>query len=81
MASGADRCDRSELSWGRRYAAVRPSHFRVDYQINPYMDVDDQPDLRVARAQWERWSRLMRGLVRGWTCSNSGRTRPTWSTR
>ena len=23
---------------------VRPDHFRVDYRINPYMDLHDQPD-------------------------------------
>jgi N-dimethylarginine dimethylaminohydrolase len=31
------------LSWGRRYVMVRPDHFRIDYAINPYMDLDDQP--------------------------------------
>lgn len=40
------------LVWGRRYAAVRPDHFRVDYVINPYMDVDDQPDAVRAMSQW-----------------------------
>ena len=42
----------SELSWGRRYVMVRPDHFRIDYAINPYMDLADQPDPRRARAQW-----------------------------
>jgi N-dimethylarginine dimethylaminohydrolase len=42
----------SELSWGRRYVMVRPDHFRVDYTINPYMDLADQPDPRRAMAQW-----------------------------
>jgi N-dimethylarginine dimethylaminohydrolase len=41
------------LSWGRRYVMVRPDHFRVDYRINPYMDLDDQPDPHRAMAQWE----------------------------
>lgn len=45
-----------ELSWGRRYVMVEPTHFRVDYAINPFMDVDDQPDPALATAQW-------RGLV------------------
>jgi N-dimethylarginine dimethylaminohydrolase len=42
----------SSLAWGRRYVMVRPDHFRVDYRINPYMDLDDQPDPRRAMAQW-----------------------------
>ncbi|QWZ07872.1 amidinotransferase [Nocardioides panacis] len=44
------------LSWGRRYLMVEPDHFRVDYAINPYMDVRDQPDPALSREQW-------RGLV------------------
>jgi len=43
----------SQLRWGTRYVAVEPSHFRVDYQINPFMDVAVQPDLDLARRQWE----------------------------
>jgi N-dimethylarginine dimethylaminohydrolase len=31
---------------------VRPDHYRIDYAINPYMDLADQPDPRRARAQW-----------------------------
>src|SRR5262245_55970487 len=31
---------------------VRPDHFRIDYAINPYMDLADQPDRHRARAQW-----------------------------
>jgi N-dimethylarginine dimethylaminohydrolase len=31
---------------------VRPDHFRIDYAINPYMDLDDQPDPHRAMAQW-----------------------------
>ena len=41
-----------ELPWGRRYVMVRPDHFRVDYRINPYMDLHDQPDAGRAMAQW-----------------------------
>jgi N-dimethylarginine dimethylaminohydrolase len=44
------------LAWGRHYAMVRPDHFRVDYRINPYMDLDRQPDAARTMAQW-------RGLV------------------
>jgi N-dimethylarginine dimethylaminohydrolase len=40
------------LEWGRRYVMVRPDHFRIDYAINPYMDVADQPDPQRALAQW-----------------------------
>jgi len=31
---------------------VQPDHFRVDYAINPYMDLADQPDPVRAREQW-----------------------------
>ena len=43
---------RETLGWGRRYLMVEPNHFRVDYAINPYMDVHDQPDPLLAREQW-----------------------------
>ena len=42
-----------ELSWGRRYVMVRPDHFRVEYRINPFMDLAQQPDPTLARAQWD----------------------------
>ncbi len=41
-----------QLQWGRRYLMVEPTHFRVDYAINPYMDLADQPDPARAREQW-----------------------------
>src|SRR4051812_22053611 len=41
-----------QLSWGRHYLMVEPNHFRVDYAINPFMDVLDQPDPVGAREQW-----------------------------
>ena len=31
---------------------VEPNHFRVDYTINPFMHLDDQPDPVRAREQW-----------------------------
>ena len=40
------------LSWGRHYLMVEPNHFRVDYTINPFMHLDDQPDPLRAREQW-----------------------------
>ena len=46
-----DRTDR-RLGWGRHYAMVEPTHFRVDYRINPFMDPADQPDPARAMAQW-----------------------------
>jgi N-dimethylarginine dimethylaminohydrolase len=41
-----------ELSWGREYVMVEPTHFRVEYVINPFMDPADQPDRELAMAQW-----------------------------
>ena len=41
-----------QLLWGHRYLMVAPNHFRVDYAINPYMDVADQPDPVRTREQW-----------------------------
>jgi N-dimethylarginine dimethylaminohydrolase len=49
-----------ELSWGRRYVVVRPDHFRVDYQINPFMDLAQQPDPTLTRAQWDGLVAAMR---------------------
>ena len=40
------------LSWGRHYVMVEPTHFRVDYAINPYMDLADQPDPALAMHEW-----------------------------
>ena len=40
------------LQWGSRYLMVEPEHFRVDYAINPFMHLDDQPDPARTRAQW-----------------------------
>ncbi len=42
-----------QLQWGRHYGAVRPDHFRVAYSINPYMNLDVQPDSVRSRQQWE----------------------------
>ncbi|MCW2759197.1 MAG: amidinotransferase, partial [Nocardioidaceae bacterium] len=39
------------LAWGNRYLMVEPDHFRVDYTINPFMHLDDQPDPVAARAE------------------------------
>lgn len=42
------------LSWGRRYLMCRPEHFRVDYAINPWMDLESPVDEELALAQWDR---------------------------
>jgi len=41
------------LPWGRRYLMCRPEHFRVDYAINPWMDVDSAVDPEHALTQWD----------------------------
>jgi N-dimethylarginine dimethylaminohydrolase len=41
------------LAWGRRYLMVEPTHFRVDYAINPFMDLTRQPDPVATRDQWD----------------------------
>ena len=41
-----------DLAWGREYVMVEPTHFRVEYVINPFMDPADQPDPARAMAQW-----------------------------
>jgi arginine dihydrolase len=41
------------LRWGRTYLMARPEHFRVEYVINPYMSVTDQPDPDRTMRQWE----------------------------
>lgn len=51
-----------EFAWGRRYAMVDPSAFRVEYVINPYMDPAVQPDPGRARAQWEELAATLRRL-------------------
>ncbi|WKN48344.1 dimethylarginine dimethylaminohydrolase family protein [Nocardioides sp. Arc9.136] len=51
-----------QLQWGRRYVAVEPSHFRIEYAINPFMDVADQPDPALALAQWQAMVGAIEGL-------------------
>ena len=41
------------LPWGRHYLVVTPEHFRVDYAINPYMDVRHQPRPDQALREWQ----------------------------
>ena len=41
------------LDWGRHYLMVEPEHFRVDYAINPFMDLAYQPDPAATRDQWD----------------------------
>jgi len=50
------------LVWGQHYVMVEPSHFRVDYVINPFMDPDHQPDPARATDQWQALVETLRGL-------------------
>lgn len=50
------------LEWGRHYAMVEPSQFRIDYVINPFMDPAVQPDRARATAQWEELVATLQGL-------------------
>ncbi|GEP37444.1 amidinotransferase [Nocardioides psychrotolerans] len=50
------------LAWGRHYVAVEPTHFRVDYAINPFMDPAVQPDPALAMEQWQSMVATLRGL-------------------
>ena len=52
----------SQLNWGRHYVAVEPTHFRVDYAINPFMDPAVQPDPARALDQWHALVATLRGL-------------------
>ena len=61
---------------------VAPNHFRVDYAINPFMHLDDQPDPLRAREQWHAIVAAIEaagGDRRGARASCP--RRPTWSTR
>jgi arginine dihydrolase len=42
-----------QLHWGRRYLVCRPEHFRVDYSINPWMDLSSPVDVERALSQWD----------------------------
>ena len=50
------------LTWGRHYVMVEPTHYRVDYAINPFMDPAVQPDPERALAQWRALVATLRGL-------------------
>ncbi len=50
------------LAWGWHYVVVEPTHFRVDYAINPFMDPAVQPDPSRAHEQWHRLVETLRGL-------------------
>lgn len=68
------------LPWGYRYVKVEPSHFRVEYQINPFMDPSVQPDPARARVRGMSSSPPSSGSVARSRRSPSARTPPTWST-
>ncbi len=50
------------LAWGKNYVMVRPDHFRVEYLINPFMDLAVQPDPIRAREQWDALVTTIRSL-------------------
>ena len=50
------------LAWGFHYAMVTPDHYRIEYDINPFMDLADQPDPIRAREQWDAAVATLRGL-------------------
>lgn len=47
------RPKRSRTAQTRRYAMTPPTHFAVEYAINPWMDVGAPVDVDIAYAQWE----------------------------
>ena len=50
------------LHWGRHYVMVEPTHFRVDYAINPFMNPAVQPDPGRALDQWHTLVATLRDL-------------------
>lgn len=54
--------DARALAWGRHYVAVEPTHFRVEYSINPFMDPAVQPDPQLAMLQWHSMVRTLEDL-------------------
>lgn len=52
----------TQLNWGRHYVMVEPTHFRVDYAINPFMDPAVQPDPARALDQWHGLVATLREL-------------------
>jgi N-dimethylarginine dimethylaminohydrolase len=46
----------------RRYLMCRPSHFAVEYAINPWMDPGKPVDTRLAIRQWEALREVYLGL-------------------
>ena len=70
-----------QLAWGRRYVMVRPDHFRVDYQINPFMDLADQPDPAAPARSGTAWSPRSSAAGGEVEVIEQRPTPPTWSTR
>lgn len=52
----------SPLPWGRRYLMCRPEHFRVEYAINPWMDLDAAVDPVRALDQWDGLVETLRSV-------------------
>jgi N-dimethylarginine dimethylaminohydrolase len=53
--------DTEPLSWGFRYLMCPPSHFRVSYSINAWMNTNAPVDIGLADEQWDRLASLLRG--------------------
>jgi N-dimethylarginine dimethylaminohydrolase len=62
QSTGQTTGQTKELAWGRHYVAVEPTHFRIDYAINPFMDPEVQPDPVLAMEQWQTMVATLRGL-------------------
>jgi N-dimethylarginine dimethylaminohydrolase len=59
VAATTQRCRSPRL---RHYAMTAPSHFAVEYSINPWMDTSAAVDNTVAVRQWERLFDVYRSL-------------------
>ncbi|WP_438486871.1 dimethylargininase [Streptomyces sp. S186] len=57
---GAPLTDARRTARARRYLACRPTHFAVEYAINPWMREDAEVDTARALQQWENLVRAYR---------------------
>jgi len=48
-----------QLTWGRHYLVVSATHYRIEYQINPFMDLDQQPQPERVAEQWDDLCRAL----------------------
>ncbi len=65
----------------RRYLMCKPSHFTVNYSINPWMEPANPTDTAKAVAQWQKLHDLYLELgPRGRADRAARRATRTWST-